>query len=531
MLGEDRGALYPRMYGNYVLLERIGTGGMSEIDLARRAVEEAAFVRFLVIKRVKTSRADDASVVRMFKDEARICAELHHSNIAQLYDFGRVGDEYYLVLEYVPGIDVRRVLNVMRERGQPVPLRVTLRICCDVLEGLHYAHTKLDAFGQPMQIVHRDVNPRNIMISTRGEVKLIDFGVAKARDRLERTQTDHVKGKFAYMAPEQMAGRDVDHRADLFALALTFHELVAGQGIFSGQNQIQIMHRVINGSFPELPSHPDLPDPTALREVHRKALALKREERYSDAETYRRDLERVADRIGGLATRQEVTEYLGRIEPALEGRLKERMTRYAGPLDIPKYDHLAETKPIERSTSDDLPLTREIERPAPVDPPSGSRSRSSRRRAAVAVAPPPGRLSAARVVGLLALVGGSGAFVALLLGVLVTIAAWKGLPLFDEAIGAAGPVSLPARHQEEPEPVLPTALAAEEVRPPPATGGTLDIRCSAKGRAIKIDGRPTEFTTNAEFGWPAGEYEIEVDGYPPKRVNLLARQQRILHFY
>ncbi|MCA9492659.1 MAG: serine/threonine protein kinase, partial [Myxococcales bacterium] len=197
------GEIYPRPYADYVLLERLGSGGMSEVDLARKVVDQDSFVRFAVIKRIKADRAADASFVRMFRDEARITSELHHEKIGTVYDFGKVGDEYYLALEYVAGIDVRYLINVLRERGQRVPVRVALKVVVDVLDALEYAHTKRDTFGKRMGIVHRDVNPRNVMISIRGEVKLIDFGVAKADNRAEHTVGHSLKGKFAYMAPEQ----------------------------------------------------------------------------------------------------------------------------------------------------------------------------------------------------------------------------------------------------------------------------------------------------------------------------------------
>jgi serine/threonine protein kinase len=397
--------LYPSAYGNYVLLDRIGAGGMSEIDLARRAVEDAGYVRFLVIKRIKTEKSADPSTVRMFKDEGRICAELHHSNIAQLYDFGRNGNEYYLVLEYIPGMDVRTILAVIRDRGHFVPLKIALRICCDVLEGLHYAHSKLDTFGRPMSIVHRDVNPRNIMVSTRGEVKLIDFGVAKARDRLERTETDHVKGKFAYMAPEQMSGREVDARADLFSVGLTLHELVSGRSPFVGLTQVQIMHRVLAGQIPPVPSHPDLPDPGPLRAIQARALAVKREDRYADCERYARELESLADTFGGLASRTDVAEFLGRVDPHLEQVLNERMTRYAGPLLVASSgDEAPRPEPLE-----------EVEEPIFASPqPSGPRYST---------------LGVAVVAGV-ALFGAMGAITAGIFLVVVLLATSRGIPVF-----------------------------------------------------------------------------------------------------
>ena len=319
--------MYPRRYGNYVLLERLDVGGMSEIDLARQVVEEANFVRFLVIKRIKTDRNEDASFVRMFKDEARISAQLHHTNIAQVYDFGREGSEYYLVLEYVPGLDARRIINMLRDRGDVAPIRITARIIADVLQGLHHAHQALDAQGRAMKVVHRDVNPKNILVGVAGEIKLIDFGVAKAIDRLERTATDHVKGKFGYMAPEQVSGKtEIDHRVDVFATAVTLHEIVAGFSPFYGMNQVQIIARLTSGQLPELPNHPDVRDMKALRAVHRIALAANPEDRYPDADAFRSAL---ITAVGGVATTEEVAAFVRGLDKGLEGRLRDKMTLYS----------------------------------------------------------------------------------------------------------------------------------------------------------------------------------------------------------
>ncbi len=321
--------MYPRAYGKYVLLEHLAVGGMSEIDLARLRDEDGSFARFVAIKRIKSDKADEPHTIRMFLDETRITAELEHANIAQVYGSGRTQDEYYIALEYVPGIDVRMLVNEVRDRGHFIPMRVILRIVCDVLAGLHYAHQLCDSSGQPMKIVHRDVNPRNIMVSVRGDVKLIDFGVAKAADRLERTRTDHVKGKFSYMAPEHMSGQDVDGRADLFSAALTLHEMVSGKGLFSGLTHLQVMHRMMAGALADTPSHPDLPDPTPLRVVQRRALAFERVDRFRDCDAYRRALEEVAKPLGGLATTTEVAEYIQRTDPSLSERLSAMVERHS----------------------------------------------------------------------------------------------------------------------------------------------------------------------------------------------------------
>ncbi len=321
---------YPQPYGDYVLLERLGVGGMSQVDLARKAVEDAEYVRFCVIKRIKADRSEDEAFVRMFKDEARITAELNHANIAHVYDFGRHGDEYYLALEYVPGIDLRQLVTGLRHKGERLPLAIGLKILADVLDGLGYAHDMVDAFGRPMNVVHRDVNPRNVMISVRGEVKLIDFGVAKATNRLERTRTDHVKGKFAYMAPEQITADEVDRRADLFAVGLCLHEIVTGYGPFNGMSQVQIMHRLMSGRMPDLPAPPELRDPGPLLDLHRRALAIDKEARFQSAAEFKAALVEVTRPLGGLARQADVAALVAMVEPELADRLREKAETYSG---------------------------------------------------------------------------------------------------------------------------------------------------------------------------------------------------------
>jgi serine/threonine-protein kinase len=320
---------YPRKYGEYVLLEHLGTGGMSEVELARRMVEDRTYIRFVVIKRIKADKQRDQPAIRMFKDEARITGELHHENVGQVYDFGKVGDEYYLCLEYVPGMDVRDLVHELRSRRQRVPVRVALRIVHDVLRGLDYAHGRRDVYGRPMGIVHRDVNPRNILVGVNGEVKLIDFGVAMARDRLEQTRTDHVKGKFTYMAPEQISGGKVDGRADLYAAGLTLVELLAGVSPYQGLTQVQIMHRMVAGTVPDLPAVTELPDPGALERLLRRALARGPRDRFPSAGQMADAVRDIATQVGGLPTRAQMAAFLASVEPELGPSLQLRMEAYA----------------------------------------------------------------------------------------------------------------------------------------------------------------------------------------------------------
>jgi serine/threonine protein kinase len=299
------GPTYPRPFATYVLLERLGAGGMSEVDLARRANDDATG-RFVVIKRIRAGSSDERAV-RMFLDEARINAQLSHENIAQVYASGREGDEWFLEMEYVPGLDLRQLQVALARAGRLIPPRIAMTVLCGVLRALHYAHARVDQLGRPMRIVHRDVNPRNVMVSSQGEVKLIDFGVARAAERLERTESNQVKGKFAYMAPEQIeANQEMDGRTDLYAVGLMLHELLTGRSPFANLADVQILHRILAGKIPPLPDDLPLPNLPDWRAVHQKALALHPDDRFADGETFRAAVERALAPLGGPAHPREI---------------------------------------------------------------------------------------------------------------------------------------------------------------------------------------------------------------------------------
>ncbi|HJN75218.1 MAG TPA: serine/threonine-protein kinase [Myxococcota bacterium] len=359
---------YPRNFGPYLLLERIGAGGMSEVDLARRSVAEGSYVRFVVIKRVATKNAKDASFLRMFKDEARINSRLHHQNIAQVYDFGLNEGEFFLAMEYVPGMDLRDVQKALARRGKMIPFKVSLTIICQVLSALHYAHEARDEEGRSLRVVHRDVNPRNVMVSTSGEVKLIDFGVAMAEGRLESTQGHSLKGKFAYMAPEQIEGvHRVDKRADLFACGLMLHELAEGVHPFAGLQEVQIMHKLLAAQIPPIARSPARIDPHRLAVVHKRALARDRNHRYSEADDFRRDLEELARPLGGLCTREQMREFLERVDADGVRGIAARLSRYKSgelgleppPAPLPTEPELTDGT-LARSGSGPVPTRRQV---------------------------------------------------------------------------------------------------------------------------------------------------------------------------
>lgn len=319
---------YPSEYGKYILLESIGQGGMSAIDLAQSSVSDAQYVRFLVIKRMHAKFVEDPSFVRMFQDEARINAELQHANIAQVYDFGQVKDEFYIAMEYIPGLDLRELQRALIMQEKTIPLRITLKIICEVLEALSYAHNRVDTYGRNMNIVHRDVNPRNVMLSVRGEIKLIDFGVAKSDTKIEQTVNKTLKGKFAYMSPEQFEGAKLDGRSDLFAIGLMLFEMIENRRPFAKLSEVQIMHRILSGRIPQLSGPKDHPQPELIQEIHRTALKTDPNERFENAQEMKEAIIEAAKPIGGIASSQEMASFLRNVIPGKINTIADRLTQY-----------------------------------------------------------------------------------------------------------------------------------------------------------------------------------------------------------
>ena len=206
-------------FGKYSLIRKIGTGGMAEVFLARTTVAQG-LAKILVIKKIHGAYARSRQFVHMFVDEAKIALGLNHPNIVQVFDFGAVANTYFLAMEHVEGVDLLRLLQDAARARQRVPYGVSAYIVQQLAKGLDYAHRKADEFGQPLGIVHRDISPPNILLSKNGEIKLVDFGLAKANSQIESTDPGVVKGKFSYLSPEAASGRNVDHRADVFAVGI-----------------------------------------------------------------------------------------------------------------------------------------------------------------------------------------------------------------------------------------------------------------------------------------------------------------------
>jgi serine/threonine protein kinase len=273
--------------GRYLLLERIGEGGMAEV-FAAVSFGANGFRRFFVIKRLRPEMASNPTAVAHFIDEANLASTLVHPNIVPVFDFGEIAGIYYIAQEYVVGRDLGRLTRRMAERGEPpLSLRAMFFLTHELLAALEYAHDRRDDDGSSLDIVHRDVTPENVMLSERGEVKLLDFGIVKtAQGRLARTEIGHVKGNVDFMAPEQARGRPVDRRADLFSVGLVLYYAAAGAPLYQGDTLYDRLNRAATGPGPEEMAKVALL-PAPLPEILQRALAVNADERYQCAADFR----------------------------------------------------------------------------------------------------------------------------------------------------------------------------------------------------------------------------------------------------
>ncbi|HEY3444944.1 MAG TPA: serine/threonine-protein kinase [Myxococcales bacterium] len=268
-------------FGKYLLLDRIAAGGMAEIFRAKY-VAAAGVTKSVVIKRILPHYAGNPAFVSMFTNEAKIAMSLAHGNIAQVFDFGEIDGEYFLAMEFVNGQSLSRLSRGAREMGYWVPLPIAAHIISEVCAGLHYAHTLKDDAGKPLGIVHRDVSPQNVIVSYEGQVKLVDFGIAKIRSA-GKGETEHgaMKGKYVYFSPEQARAKPLDGRSDVFAAGIVLYELITGKRPFEGK-MIEVLSKITKGEF--VP--PSLVNPEVPRELETivlRALALKPDDRYASA--------------------------------------------------------------------------------------------------------------------------------------------------------------------------------------------------------------------------------------------------------
>lgn len=281
----------PATIGRYTVVGRLASGGMAEVLLAR-ATSIGGFERPFVIKRMHPEVVGQDVTVKSFMDEARLSASLQHPNIVQVIDVDQDRGDVYMVLEFLHGRDLLAVLREAAKRRTRVPLPLAAYIVQAICRALHYAHTRVDASGQPLGIVHRDISPQNVVVTFEGEVKVIDFGIAKASSRLGGgTRSGVIKGKLGYMSPEQCRGKPLDCRTDVFAVGILLYELTVGRRLFVGQDDFETLRIVVECNVAPPSSIVAGYDP-ALERIVMRALAADRDRRYPTAEALLEDLER-----------------------------------------------------------------------------------------------------------------------------------------------------------------------------------------------------------------------------------------------
>ena len=312
-----------RVVGRYVLYDEIASGGMATIHIGR-IIGEVGFTRPVAIKRLLPQFARDPEFVSMFLEEARLAARIRHPNVVQVLDVVReeTQNELFLVMEFIQGETVTRLTRVTRKRARLVPMPIALAIAADFLQGLHAAHEATDEVGRPLEIVHRDVSPHNVMVGNDGVARVLDFGIAKASSSSQSTREGEVKGKFAYMAPEQLSSVPVDRRADLFAASIVIWEMLTGGRLFQAPDPAAIVGRVLNGRIAK-PSELAGGIPPQLDALVLKGLERDPNKRFQTAA----DMARAIEELGiPIARKREVGAWVNRIAG---DALKKRARRLA----------------------------------------------------------------------------------------------------------------------------------------------------------------------------------------------------------
>ncbi|MEM9189715.1 MAG: protein kinase [Myxococcota bacterium] len=342
--------------GRYQLLHRLASGGMGSV-YAGRAIGAGGFERRLAIKRLHPHLAEREKFVAMFLDEARLAARIHHPNVVPTLDVFAADGSYYLIMEYVEGMELGRLLAEAVEHSTKVPVRVLMRIILDALAGLAAAHALTDKNGVPLNLVHRDISPQNILVGIDGVARLTDFGVAKAEDRLHVTVGEEFKGKLAYASPEQLEYTKVGQQADLFSLGVVLFEALTHRRLFRGDDARTVREMVLSGSYPTV-SEFEI-GLSLFDEIVAKAMARSPESRVQSAVSLSRELSAVANRSVGIAESLEVAEWLRRLgaeyldQRATTLRRAESTVEYpssAGPL-IPREIDVEPTDQLTRRVS------------------------------------------------------------------------------------------------------------------------------------------------------------------------------------
>ncbi len=270
-------------------------------------LSQPGYSKHVAIKRVLPHLGRNKMFIRMFLDEARLGLLLNHSNIVLVFDVGRAGKDYFIVMEYVDGLDLREIFDAYANRGNLVPLEVSVSIMLEVCKGLDYAHRLTDSLSRPLNVIHHDINPANVLLSKNGEVKLVDFGLSEAAMHVQKSDPDVVRGKFGYLAPEVATGKGADARSDLYAVGIVLFELVTGHRLFLGRDDMESLHMAQEARIPR-PSVYNPRMPASLEQVILRTLAREPMERFQNARRLGRALTKVLFEMGQPASSFDVGE-------------------------------------------------------------------------------------------------------------------------------------------------------------------------------------------------------------------------------
>ena len=331
----------PVRIGRYELHDEIALGGMAAVHLGR-FYGSAGFSRIVAIKRLHRHHAKDPDYVEMFLDEANLAARVRHANVVTISDVVATDEELFLVMDYIPGMTVAQLCRALGN-DEPLPAAIAMRIAGDALQGLHAVHTATDDEGQPLDIVHRDVSPENLLVGVDGVTRVIDFGVAKGRGRVHRTRTGVMKGKLAYVSPEQILGEQLDCRTDLYSMGVTIWRMFAGALPVDGDADVALMHRKVTGELPRLSSRATVA--AGFDAAVARATMRHREERFESAIAMHTAL--LADGPAPAST-HAVAQWVATIAG---GELGKRADRVTCILDMPEVTATTQTMPARRSAS------------------------------------------------------------------------------------------------------------------------------------------------------------------------------------
>ena len=336
------------LFGKYEIIRHLATGGMAEIYLARMS-GVPGFQKVVCLKRIRPELASKKDFVEMFLDEARIAATLEHPNVVQTYDVGTVDGNYFIAMEYLHGEILSAMMHKVVGSGKMLPIEHSLNIGIALAQGLHYAHERKGSDGKPLEIIHRDVTPQNVILTYEGGVKLLDFGIAKATNKVSETRSGTLKGKLSYMSPEQCNGENLDRRSDIFSLGIVLWEMTVGRRLFRGQGDFSIMKAIVEGQV-DKPTSRVADYPPALEAIVMKALEKDRDKRYATARELAQALEgyvrdnKIFVSQSGMQTFMEET-FGNKIEAWREAQAKGKSLA----------DHLKEAKSAEMPALADGP--------------------------------------------------------------------------------------------------------------------------------------------------------------------------------